>query len=152
MSGQFGVAQGKSYGRPPNRPTLATAWQQMSTTRGRGRLCLYSSVRKAATTVWGMRGPRQLIPPSKYAMICPDNDAGRDAMTPDQITRVESSFGKLAPISATAGTLFYRRRFEWDPGLRPMFTGDLSAQSRKLMAMIALVVDNLHQFATLLPQ
>jgi hemoglobin-like flavoprotein len=73
-------------------------------------------------------------------------------MTPDQITRVESSFGKLAPISATAGTLFYRRLFELDPGLRPMFTGDLSAQSRKLMAMIALVVDNLHQFATLLPQ
>ena len=73
-------------------------------------------------------------------------------MTPDQITRVESSFGKLAPISATAGALFYLRLFELDPGLRPMFTGDLNVQSRKLMAMITLMVDNLHQFAVLLPQ
>src|SRR5262245_20589865 len=88
----------------------------------------------------------------EYAMIHADDDMGRSAMTPEQITCVETSFGKLAPISATAGALFYRRLFELDPGLRPMFTGDLSAQSRKLMTMIALVVDNLRQFATLLPQ
>jgi hemoglobin-like flavoprotein len=73
-------------------------------------------------------------------------------MNPDQIARVENSFGKLAPISSTAGALFYRRLFELDPSLRSMFTGDLDIQSRKLMGMIALVVSNLRQFTALLPQ
>jgi hemoglobin-like flavoprotein len=73
-------------------------------------------------------------------------------MTPEQITRVQISFDKIAPISATAGALFYRRLFELDPGLRSMFAGDLSAQSRKLMEMIELVVANLGQFEALLSQ
>jgi hemoglobin-like flavoprotein len=73
-------------------------------------------------------------------------------MTPEQITRVQISFDKIAPIRATAGALFYRRLFELDPSLRPMFTSDMRAQSRKLMAMIELVVQNLGQLETLLPK
>jgi len=74
------------------------------------------------------------------------------AITPEQIALVQLSFDKIAPISATAGALFYRRLFELDPGLRPLFTSDLQLQSRKLMAMIELIVDNLSRFETLRPQ
>jgi hemoglobin-like flavoprotein len=73
-------------------------------------------------------------------------------MTPEQIILVQSSFDKIAPISATAGALFYQRLFEMDPNLRRLFTGDIRAQGRKLMAMIELVVDNLSQFDALLPR
>ena len=73
-------------------------------------------------------------------------------MTPEQIHLVQTSFDKLAPVSATAGALFYRRLFELEPDLRFMFTGDIRVQARKLMAMIELVVDNLNQFDTLLPR
>jgi len=65
---------------------------------------------------------------------------------------VQTSFDKVAPIGATAGALFYRRLFELDPGLRPLFTSDIQLQSRKLMAMIELIVDNLSYFETLRPQ
>jgi hemoglobin-like flavoprotein len=85
-------------------------------------------------------------------LIRADDHAGRCAMTPEQIRRVQISFDKIAPISATAGALFYQRLFELDPSLRPMFTGDMRAQSRKLMAMIELVVANLSEFEALLPQ
>jgi hemoglobin-like flavoprotein len=73
-------------------------------------------------------------------------------MTPEQIALVQTSFDKVAPIGATAGALFYRRLFELDPGLRPLFTSDIQLQSRKLMAMIEMIVDNLSYFETLRPQ
>jgi hemoglobin-like flavoprotein len=52
----------------------------------------------------------------------------------------------------TGSALFYRRLFELDPSLWPLFQGDMTAQSRKLMAMIELVIDNLSQFEKLLPR
>lgn len=73
-------------------------------------------------------------------------------MTSEQITLVQTSFDKVAPIRATAGELFYRRLFELEPGLRPLFTTDIHLQSRKLMAMLELIVDNLSRFETLRPQ
>jgi len=73
-------------------------------------------------------------------------------MTPEQVLLVQNSFDKIVPIRATVGALFYGRLFALNPALRPLFTGDMLAQSLKLMAMIELVVDNLHQFDTLLPQ
>jgi len=73
-------------------------------------------------------------------------------MTPEQITLVQVSFDKIAPIRGSAGALFYRRLFEIDPKLRWLFTGDMTHQSQKLMAMIELIVDNLSRFETLLPQ
>src|SRR5437870_131181 len=73
-------------------------------------------------------------------------------MTPEQIALVQASYDKVAPIRATAGALFYRRLFELDPGLRPLFTSDIRLQSAKLMAMIELIVDNLSRFEMLRPQ
>jgi hemoglobin-like flavoprotein len=73
-------------------------------------------------------------------------------MTPEHITRVQASFGKIAPIRATVGALFYQRLFELDPSLRSMFRGDIRSQADKLMAMIELVVQNLADFEGLLPE
>jgi hemoglobin-like flavoprotein len=73
-------------------------------------------------------------------------------MTPDQIALVQATYDKIAPIHVTAGALFYRRLFELDPDLRELFLVDIRAQSRKLMDMIALVVENLNQFDHILPR
>ena len=73
-------------------------------------------------------------------------------MTPDQIALVQATYDKIAPIQVTAGALFYRRLFELDPELRQLFHTDIMTQSRKLMEMIALVVENLSQFDQMLPR
>jgi hemoglobin-like flavoprotein len=73
-------------------------------------------------------------------------------MTPDQIALVQATYDKLAPIHVTAGALFYRRLFELNPELRQLFHTDIITQSRKLMDMIALVVENLSQFDRMLPR
>jgi hemoglobin-like flavoprotein len=74
------------------------------------------------------------------------------SITPEQIASVRASYDKIAPIRATAGALFYRRLFELDPELRPLFRSNLQIQAIKLMSMIELIVDNLGQFEQLLPQ
>jgi hemoglobin-like flavoprotein len=73
-------------------------------------------------------------------------------MNPEQIALVQATYDKIAPIYVTAGALFYRRLFELDPALRLLFHNDMMTQSRKLMAMIELVVENLGQFEALLPR
>jgi hemoglobin-like flavoprotein len=52
----------------------------------------------------------------------------------------------------TVGALFYRRLFELNPELPQLFHSDIMTQSRKLMEMIALIVENLNQFDRMLPQ
>src|SRR6478735_4773907 len=61
-------------------------------------------------------------------------------MTPEQITLVQQSFAKVAPISAQAAVLFYDRLFEVAPSVRAMFTEDMTEQRKKLMGMLAAVV------------
>ncbi len=72
-------------------------------------------------------------------------------MTPDQKHLVRDSFAKVAPIAPTAAELFYGRLFELDPGLRPLFKGDMKEQGRKLMAMIATAVAGLDKLDTIVP-
>ena len=64
-------------------------------------------------------------------------------MTPQQLAQVQASFQKIAPIGDQAAALFYGRLFEAAPDLRALFTGDMKAQGRKLMAAIATVVNGL---------
>src|SRR5512138_1569676 len=73
-------------------------------------------------------------------------------MTPDQVALVQATYDKIAPIHVTAGALFYRRLFELNPELRPLFHHDIMAQSRKLMDMIELVVEHLGEFESLQPR
>ena len=72
-------------------------------------------------------------------------------MTPEQITLVQQSFSKVAPISEQAAALFYDRLFEIAPELKPMFKGDMAEQRKKLMATLAVVVGGLSNLETVLP-
>jgi hemoglobin-like flavoprotein len=72
-------------------------------------------------------------------------------MTPDQIALVQQSFAKVAPISATAAELFYGRLFEIAPQVKPMFPADMTEQRKKLMVMLATVVNGLGNLESILP-
>ena len=64
---------------------------------------------------------------------------------------VQTSFAQVRPIADAAAALFYRRLFELDPTLRPLFKGDMEEQGRKLMEMIELAVKGLDRHEALLP-
>jgi hemoglobin-like flavoprotein len=72
-------------------------------------------------------------------------------MTPDQVTLVQESFAKVAPISETAAVLFYERLFEIAPPVKAMFPPDMTEQRRKLMATLATVVNGLGDLNSILP-
>lgn len=72
-------------------------------------------------------------------------------MTPSQIAAVQTSFAAVLPIAGQAGIMFYDRLFVLDPKLRSLFTGDIAAQSEKLMDVIATVVQGLNKPDTILP-
>ncbi len=72
-------------------------------------------------------------------------------MTPDQISLVKSSWAQVVPIKADAAALFYGKLFELDPGLRPLFKGDMTAQGEKLMSMIDTAVRGLDNLPALVP-
>jgi hemoglobin-like flavoprotein len=72
-------------------------------------------------------------------------------MTPDQVKLVQQSFAKVAPISETAALLFYGRLFEIAPSVKPMFPDDMTEQRKKLMMMLATVVNGLGNLESILP-
>lgn len=72
-------------------------------------------------------------------------------MTPDQIKLVQSSFSKVAPISEQAAAMFYDRLFEIAPQVKSMFPADMAEQRRKLMTMLAAVVNGLGNLEAILP-
>jgi hemoglobin-like flavoprotein len=72
-------------------------------------------------------------------------------MTPDQMSLVQDSFAKVAPISEQAAVIFYDRLFEVAPAVRLMFPADMTEQRRKLMATLAVVVNGLGNLQSVLP-
>jgi nitric oxide dioxygenase len=72
-------------------------------------------------------------------------------MSRHQIDLVRDGFAALDPRQ-TAATLFYARLFELAPEVRPLFPRDVSAQGAKLMAAVALIVDNLDRIDGIRPQ
>ena len=72
-------------------------------------------------------------------------------MSPQQIALVRSSWRRVLPIRELAAELFYRRLFELDPRLEPLFRGNIAEQGRKLMAMLDLVVSHLDRLGEILP-
>ena len=72
-------------------------------------------------------------------------------MTPEQVSLVQQSFAKVAPISETAAVLFYDRLFEIAPAVRAMFPADMTEQRKKLMATLAVVVNGLANLDSILP-
>jgi hemoglobin-like flavoprotein len=72
-------------------------------------------------------------------------------MNPLQIKLVQESFAKVAPISDQAAVMFYNRLFEIAPQVKAMFPDDMTEQRRKLMAMLAAVVNGLGNLESILP-
>src|SRR5437660_10165779 len=72
-------------------------------------------------------------------------------MTPDQVTLVQQSFSKVAPIADQAAVMFYDRLFEVAPAVKAMFPADMTEQRKKLMATLAVVVNGLSNLQSVLP-
>jgi nitric oxide dioxygenase len=72
-------------------------------------------------------------------------------MTPDQVSLVQDSFAKVAPISEQAAVMFYDRLFEVAPAVKSMFPVDMTEQRRKLLATLAVVVNGLGDLQSILP-
>ena len=72
-------------------------------------------------------------------------------MKPTQIKLVQDSFAKVAPISEQAAVIFYDRLFEVAPAVKAMFPADMTLQRKKLMAMLAVVVNGLSNLESVLP-
>jgi hemoglobin-like flavoprotein len=72
-------------------------------------------------------------------------------MTPEQVKMVQESFKKVVPIAGTAADLFYDRLFTIAPEVRSLFPDDLGEQKKKLIAMLATAVTNLHQVEKIVP-
>jgi hemoglobin-like flavoprotein len=72
-------------------------------------------------------------------------------MNPKQIALVQDSFRKVDPSAATAVDLFYDRLFAIAPEVRRLFPDDLKEEEKKLIAMVATAVINLHQVDTIAP-
>ena len=72
-------------------------------------------------------------------------------MTPQQIMLVQQSWSQVLPISEKVAELFYGRLFESYPETRPLFSGDMNEQGRKLMVMLNTAVMSLENLQPLLP-
>ena len=72
-------------------------------------------------------------------------------MTPEQAVLIKTTWSQVMPIKEQAAALFYGRLFEIDPGLKPMFQGNMNEQGRKLMAMINTAVNGLDRLEAIVP-
>ena len=64
---------------------------------------------------------------------------------------VQTRFEKVVPIADTATDLFYDRLFTIAPEVCSVFPDDIKDQEKKLIAMPATAVTNLHQVETIFP-
>ncbi|MEL7343831.1 MAG: globin family protein [Pseudomonadota bacterium] len=67
------------------------------------------------------------------------------------IDKIQASFSAVAPISDAAAEIFYARLFEIAPEVKPLFTGDMAEQGKKLMMTLGVVVGGLKDLDALLP-
>ena len=61
-------------------------------------------------------------------------------MTSDQIYLLRRSFSRVEQQSHVAALVFYRRLFELDPRVRPLFKGNIEEQARKVIEMLGLAL------------
>ncbi|MDX2078497.1 MAG: globin domain-containing protein [bacterium] len=66
-------------------------------------------------------------------------------LNPNQIMIVQETYLTFASNAQRTGKLFYDRLFEIDPTLKPLFKGDIDAQSIKLMQMVGTAVNALRK-------
>lgn len=61
-------------------------------------------------------------------------------MNADEIHQVRKSFAKLEAMGHIGALIFYQRLFSVAPSVRPLFSGDIESQSKKLTQMLAAVL------------
>jgi hemoglobin-like flavoprotein len=64
-------------------------------------------------------------------------------ITDSEKDAVRRTWKLVVPIAGTAADLFYKRLFELRPEYSSLFGGDLTAQKRKLVQMLAFIVKSL---------
>jgi hemoglobin-like flavoprotein len=67
----------------------------------------------------------------------------RIELTEEQKRLVRASIARAERMADVVGLIFYKRLFELDPTLRPLFQHNIQEQSKKLMATLKMVVDGL---------
>jgi len=72
-------------------------------------------------------------------------------MDAQKIELVQSSFAKVVPIADKAAEIFYAKLFERNPSLKPLFSGDMEQQGKKLMTMIGTAVNGLTNLEAIIP-
>jgi hemoglobin-like flavoprotein len=72
-------------------------------------------------------------------------------MTREQSRLVQASFARVDPVADDIAASFYRRLFELDPALEPLFTMDLKMQGTKFMEKLALAVKGLDDLDSITP-
>jgi hemoglobin-like flavoprotein len=61
-------------------------------------------------------------------------------ITEEEKAAIKESWRLVVPIAETAADLFYKKLFEIRPEYRRLFSHDMRAQKRKLIAMLAFIV------------
>lgn len=65
-------------------------------------------------------------------------------MSPDQIARIRESWQRVLPLAQTVSKLFYRRLFQIDESVGPLFEGvDMVDQGRRLVIALGTLVQSL---------
>ncbi len=64
-------------------------------------------------------------------------------ITDSEKDEIRRTWKLVVPIGATAADLFYKRLFELRPEYAELFSGDMAAQKRKLIQMLAFIVKSL---------
>ena len=71
--------------------------------------------------------------------------------TEREIERVRTTWREVAVDPDAAAALFYGRLFEAAPDVKPLFTGDMKLQGRKLMQMISIAVNAMDRIEEIVP-
>lgn len=72
-------------------------------------------------------------------------------MPPYYIELIRTSFDQVELIADLVAELFYRRLYQLDPTLKPLFRNDMTIQNRKLMKVLHIVVNSLDRLDKLVP-
>jgi len=72
-------------------------------------------------------------------------------LTSEECELVQICFAQVEPTVDRVAGLFYRRLFELDPTLEPLFKIDMTTQGRKFIETLAIAVKGLEDLNSILP-
>ena len=66
-------------------------------------------------------------------------------MSPQQKYLIRKSFAHVESHGTVPALIFYRRLFELDPALRPLFKSDIEVQAARLLDMLGALISHLER-------